>query len=113
MKIPNAEKAVIDPIKLHGYLLSTSHPIGRFKAVFFARLGYGAANWQALDEALRKQHLGTDAKEVENDERGQKYEIRAILKGPAGQSAAVVSIWMIRAGESIPRFITAYPGAEL
>jgi hypothetical protein len=57
VKIPNADKAVIDPIKLHGYLLSASHPIGRFKAVFFAKLGYGTANWQAFAEALREQHM--------------------------------------------------------
>jgi hypothetical protein len=29
----NAEQAIIEPRKRHGYLLSTSHPIGRFKAV--------------------------------------------------------------------------------
>jgi len=28
---------VIDPAKLHGYLLAASHPLGRFKPRFFAR----------------------------------------------------------------------------
>src|SRR5258708_15206453 len=54
--LSNADQAIIDPVKLHGYLLSTSHPIGRFKAAFFARLGYTSINWQALDRALREQH---------------------------------------------------------
>jgi hypothetical protein len=30
--LPNADQAIIDPVKRQGYLLSTSHPIGRFKA---------------------------------------------------------------------------------
>jgi Domain of unknown function (DUF6883) len=32
--------------KLRDYLLSRLHPVGRFKAPFFASLGYGADNWQ-------------------------------------------------------------------
>jgi hypothetical protein len=97
--LPNADQAVIDAIKLHGYLLSTSHPIGRFKAAFFAKLGYTSANWQALDSALREQHLTQRARPLETTGHGQKYEIRAILSGPAGESAVVVSVWMVRAGE--------------
>jgi len=40
--LPNAYLAEIDPQKLHGYLLSKTHPVGRFKARFFAALGYAA-----------------------------------------------------------------------
>ena len=110
--LPNAEQAIIDPVKLHGYLLSTSHPIGRFKAAFFARLGYTATNWGALDRALREQHLTQPARLVETTRHGRKFEIRAILKGPSGQSAMVLSAWMIRTADSVPRFVTAYPGEE-
>ena len=35
MILPNIDKAVIEPEKLRDYLLSKSHPIGRFKAEFF------------------------------------------------------------------------------
>ena len=112
MKLPNTDHAIIDPVKLYGYLLSTSHPIGRFKASFFARLGYTAANWEALDAALREQHLTQSANLVGATVHGRKYEIRAILKGPTRQSAVVLSVWIIRAGERAPRFITAYPGDE-
>ena len=110
MLIPNAERAVIDPAKLRGYLLSATHPVGRFKASFFARLGYSADSWQHLDEDLRRQHLLQPARLVESTRYGQKYEIRAILKGPNKQSALVVSIWLVPAGRDIPRFVTAYPG---
>jgi len=32
--LPNADEAVIEPAKLRDYLLSTTHPLGRFKARF-------------------------------------------------------------------------------
>ena len=41
---------------------------------------------------------------------GQKYTIRAILNGPTGQSATVVSVWFIPPRGNAPRFVTAYPG---
>jgi len=44
MKLPNAERAVIDERKVREYLLSKSHPIGRFKATFLARAGFEVAN---------------------------------------------------------------------
>ena len=53
MKLAQADQAVIDPRKLHGYLLSTDHPLGRFKVWFFGRLGYSADRWQRLESELR------------------------------------------------------------
>jgi hypothetical protein len=55
--LPNADRAEIDPEKLHGYLLSLAHPVGRFKARFFTALGYSAARWRELDVDFRTQHL--------------------------------------------------------
>jgi hypothetical protein len=52
MKLPEAHRAVIVPAKIRDYLLSTSHPVGRFKAPFFARLGYTVADWQRLEQDL-------------------------------------------------------------
>jgi hypothetical protein len=40
VKDPDWEKAEIDPAKIRDYLLSLTHPVGRFKAPFFAALGY-------------------------------------------------------------------------
>ena len=109
MQIPNAARAVIDPVKLHGYLLSRSHPVGRFKASFFDALGYSSEEWPQLDADLRSQHLSKDAALEERTPYGQKYSIRATLVGPSGTSADVVSVWVVRTGEEIPRFVTAYP----
>lgn len=110
MQIPNADRAVIDPRKLHGYLLSRSHPIGRFKAPFFLSLGYLTEGWPRLEADLRA-HLSRDAIPDTPSRYGQKYAIRATLVGPSGQTAEVLSVWVIRAGEDFPRFVTAYPEA--
>ncbi|MES1254132.1 MAG: DUF6883 domain-containing protein [Acidobacteriota bacterium] len=110
MVLPNADRAQIDPDKLHGYLLSSIHPIGRFKARFFNALGFRADNWRELEQAFRIQHLTQDAEPAPADEHGQRYTIRAILIGPTGQAASVVSVWFIGTGGNAPRFITAYPG---
>lgn len=110
MLLPNADRAEIDPAKLREYLLSADHPLGRFKARFFSALGFTVDRWQDLESALRTQHLTQDAEPGASAAYGQKFTIRAILKGPTGESATVVSVWFIPAGKNVPRFVTAYPG---
>ena len=112
MRLPNVEQAVIEPQKLHGYLLSASHPVGRFKARFFNALGYVAEHWQEFDADLRTQHLTEDAEFSETLPDGQLFTIRAILNGRNGQSAAVRSVWFVPTLGAIPRFVTAYPGGS-
>jgi len=109
MVLLKADQAIIEPEKLRGYLLSPTHPIGRFKAAFFARLGYRAERWSQLEQDLRKQHLSKEAEEIGQARYGKKYRICGPLIGPNGKQADVVSIWIIRKGEAVPRFVTAYP----
>ena len=110
MVLPNADAAEIDPQKLHGYLLSETHPVGRFKARCFGALGYAAERWQEFEADLRIQHLTQDAQPGELLPEGQVFTIRAILKGPNRQSAVVLSVWFVAAAGGVPRFVTAYPG---
>ena len=110
MLLPNAELASIEPAKLRDYLLSSNHPIGRFKARFFSALGFSADGWQELDQALRLQHLTHDAEPAGTVGTGRKFTIRAILNGPTGQSSMVVSVWFVPSPGAAPRFVTAYPG---
>jgi hypothetical protein len=112
VRLPDRDRAQIDPQKLHGYLLSESHPVGRFKARFFAALGYTAERWQDLEAALRAQHLTQDAALSASMPEGQLFTIRAILNGPSGQSAVVLSVWFVPATGGPPRFVTAYPGGS-
>ena len=78
MLLPNADQAVIDPAKLRDYLLSTSHPLGRFKAQFFGALGFSADRWQELESTIRTQHLTQEAESLPAMRSGQKYTIQAI-----------------------------------
>ena len=111
MLLPNAEQAIIERGKLEGYLLSEAHPVGRFKARFFAGLGFTAVNWRELESALRSQHLPESATSGPVEAFGQRFTIRAILKGPGG-AALVTSVWFVRTGEAVARFVTAYPGGK-
>ena len=107
--IPRADAAVVAEEKLRDYLLSPAHPIGRFKAAFFAQLGYSQGNWERLAGDLRSQHLPLAAEPIQSPPFGRKYRIVGPLTGPAGRTAEVVSIWMVRSGEEIARFVTLYP----
>lgn len=110
--LPNATKAVIDSAKVRDYLLSSSHPIGRFKQPFFVALGYSRDQWQQLEADLLELAASGDARIGQKTEYGQKYEVRSRLEGPSGKSAEVVSIWIILEDEEIPRFVTAFPGGK-
>ena len=52
MKLPHLEQAIVPPEKVKDYLLSETHPKGRFKAEFFKSFGFTSTNWQKLSEAL-------------------------------------------------------------
>jgi hypothetical protein len=110
LRLPNAESAIIDPEKLHSYLLSPVHPVGRFKAVFFRSLGYTQDDWRRLEADIRRQHLTKDAVLQKETPYGRKYELRGEIRGPTGKHRDIVSVWIVLAGEEVPRFVTAYPG---
>ena len=112
MRLPNADPAVIEPQKLHGYLRSPSHPVGRFKARFFTALGYAAERWQDFESDLRTQHLTQDAELSDSMPDGRLFTIRAILNGRNSQSAIVPSVWFVPAVGGVPHFVTAYPGGR-
>ena len=108
--LPGAERAVVDPPKVRDYLLSTAHPVGRFKAVVFHALGYSANAWETLrDDLLALARDGT-ALPGRANAFGQKYEVGGTLRGPNGRQARFVSVWLVPPGGEAPRFITAFPG---
>jgi hypothetical protein len=52
MKLPNADKAVVEREKILGYLLNPLHRRGASKARFFTRFGFHAEKWKQLAEAF-------------------------------------------------------------
>jgi hypothetical protein len=109
MNLPNGNAATVDERKVRDYLLSTSHPVGRFKARFFDSLGFVAENWQDLARAILELATQGDAQLVQDNELGSKYLVAGALTGPQGRSVDVVSVWIIRTGSDTPRLVTVYP----
>jgi hypothetical protein len=108
MKLPHADRAVVDLVKLRDYCLSPVHARGRHKArVFAAVLGLTAADAEMLRAALLAAALAEEAIPGEQDAYGQRYVIDFLMRGPRGQ-AIVRSSWIVRAGEDVPRLTSCY-----
>ena len=108
--LPAAERAYIDPAKVRDYLLSSVHPVGRFKSVVFQALGYKTEEWEKLrDDLLALAHT-TEAVPRQTSTFGQKYEVSGTLRGPNGREAKFTCVWLVPLDGEAPRFITAFPG---
>ena len=108
MKLPNVERAVVESAKIRDYLLSESHPVGRFKSPVFRALGYSAVAWETLADDLRRHAMENEAVATEANAYGQKYEVHGTLNGPSGE-ILVLAVWIVLNDEDFPRFVTAYP----
>ena len=84
--------------------------MGRFKATFFGSSGYSRDDWELLVANLRAIVASEEATPGDESPFGDKYEVRGTIVGPTGRDAKVVTVWIILAGESAPRFVTAFPG---
>jgi hypothetical protein len=105
MKLP--VDTLIARRKISDYLLAWR--LEDDKSVFLARAGYESQTAERLLVDLRTQLLPLEAKLLETDEYGAKYEIRGKLTGPNGRTWRVVSIWMIEDATGLAKFVTLYP----
>ena len=109
MKLPNAERAIVDGAKLRGYCLSETHPKGRPKARFFRAHGFDAADPDPFEAALRQiARSGTVVNRRETP-FGVSYGVVGDVPTPAGTVVRLQTVWFVRAREEQPRFVTAYP----
>jgi len=108
LKLPNLERASVAPEKIRGYLLSSQHTIGRFKARFFRGLGYSVEDSDRLSEDILGIAREGDAEPI-SSLFGAKYRILGTVVGPNGRTATLVTIWIVDRGDSTPPFVTAYP----
>ena len=107
--LPNAATAEIEEAKLRDYLLSSAHPVGRFKARTLSALGYTRENWQRLHHDLWNHGCAGDCVVGECTLHGQKFKVSGTLVGPNGRRMRYVSVWIIAPHSTTPRFITAFP----
>jgi len=109
MKLPNPERAVIEPAKLIQYLLNTEHKRGGHKARVLLDFGYHIDFWQQLQADLRWFHLQAEVEVVRQTAYGTRYEIHAPLQTPNGRTLTVRTVWQIDEGTDFPRLITLFP----
>ena len=109
MQLPNRANTYVSPKKLREYLLSDSHPVGRFKAKVFTSLGFTEQHLNDLREGLLAIAYMNEVREERQGSYGRKYVLDGALPTPRGTLLQIRTVWMIDAGEDAPRFVTAYP----
>lgn len=109
MNLPNAEKARIDPRKLRDYALNPQHVSGRYKAVFFAQMGYTAEARHILERDILEQHLSQPAEPGGPSLHGRKYAIIAPLRGPSGEIRQVTNVSILRPKNDFAELVTIDP----
>ena len=111
-RLPHSDKAVIAEAKITEYLLALAHPAGGPKAAFFRRFGFSASAWERLRDALLDHARSARTVSVSDTAFGRKYILDGPMRTPDGRQPSVRAIWFVRAGETVPRFVTAVPGVQ-
>lgn len=107
--LPNADRARVDREKITGYLLSSGHPVGRFKARFFEDFGFRVEEWQVLSSGLVNHATTHPVVSLIETEHGTHYVVEGVIQTPDGRNPAVRTVWIIEPGNATPRLVTAYP----
>jgi hypothetical protein len=109
VKLPNRESAYVPRSKLEDYLLSQTHPVGRWKAKVFRTAGFDETKVGMLEQGLISIARSEEVKNVVTSTHGTKYVIEGLLETPTGTAVRVRTIWIMDADGQRPRFVTAYP----
>ncbi len=108
MRIPNAERAVVDMRKLRDYCLNPLHDEGKHKARLFAAIGITANEVEELWAILRQVVKSGEANLGRHASYGQRY----ILDFPLnrrGTETVIRSGWIIEHETETLRLTTCYP----
>jgi hypothetical protein len=109
MKLPAANKLLVEREKITDYLLNPAHRFGASKARFFVHFGFRMAAWEQLAQALREHGQKYDVVKTRETGFGPRYEVEGGLKCPNGRHPRVRSVWQLDQGAVAPRLLTAYP----
>jgi hypothetical protein len=101
--------AVVPEAKIVRYLLDSDHPEGGSKAKFFLEGGFSVDQWRSLAAAL----VATAASSVNRVDIPTPYGVKCVMDSdltfPNGVKRLVRTVWIVETGETVPRFVTAYP----
>jgi hypothetical protein len=107
-RLPNAERAILEIRKIADYCLSSVHPRGRHKARVFRdalELNQDDAEWLRV-ELLDGVRRG-EATELSSDDLGGRWRVDVPV-ARQGKSVVVRTVWIVRSGEQVPRFVTCW-----
>lgn len=105
MKLPYRKNAFVFNKKLKDYLLSDTHPVGKFKSKYFKSLGFTKDKLDELKVVILKIAQTNDVVEVTTSAYGKKYVIDGYING----KTRLRTVWIIEKDSKQPRFVTAYP----
>jgi hypothetical protein len=109
MRVPHADRAVVELSKLRDYCLNPLHDEGKHKArLFAAALGMTAADAEALRTHLLRAVQVADAQAGRQDVYGQRYTVDFLLEWDSRQ-ALIRSGWILEHGSDVPRLTTCFP----
>jgi hypothetical protein len=107
-RLPHSDEAILDIRKIEDYCLSPSHPRGRHKArVFREALGLQRSDAAWLRDILLEAARSSEASSIALAPWGTHWRLDATIRRQ-GKSAVVRTIWIVRTGESAPRFVTCW-----
>jgi hypothetical protein len=106
--LPHGDEAILDIRKIEEYCLNPSHPRGRHKArVFRQALDLQQSNASWLRDALLEAARSCEAFQERQDAWGSYWRLDAPI-GRQAKTAVIRTIWIVRTGESVPRFVTCW-----
>ena len=110
MKLPYKSNSYIPRNKLKGYLLSVTHPVGKFKAKYFKKIGFDISNASQLEKELLSIAHNNEVSETKNVPYGVNYVINGKIKFQSTKETLIKTVWFIGNSSNKPRFVTAIPG---
>jgi hypothetical protein len=106
--LPCGNEAILDIRKIEDYCLNSSHPRGRHKArVFREALGLLRSDTAWLRDVLLEAARFGEASPIAVNPWGTHWRLDATVRRQ-GRGAVVRTIWIVRTGESVPRFVTCW-----
>jgi hypothetical protein len=112
LKLPGADKAVVERAKIMDYLLNAEHPENGGKAKFFLGLGFKRNDWQSLAAAFRNAVVNQPVSKTMASSHGTKYIVDSRIETPSGKTPLVRTVWIIDIGLDTPRLVTVFPHGE-
>jgi hypothetical protein len=107
-RLPNSDRAILDASKLENYCLNPGHPRGRHKARLFREsLGLTRDDGHWLRHVILDAIGAREAIALATDQFGVRWRADVPVSRH-GKSAVVRTVWIVRAGENTPRFVTCW-----